>query len=206
MTTSGGRLAWTKRLLLLALLLPAARLIYGVAADNLGADPIETLEHQTGWWALRILLLSLLMTPLQRLSGWAWPIRFRRLLGLTAFFYALAHLGIYALFDQSLSWQAIWEDVVKRPYITVGVVAMLILTPMAATSTDRMIQRLGHRWKQLHRLVYLAAPLALLHVFWQAKTLQQAPWIYAVILTLLLMARLPSWSHRLARFAGAAKR
>ncbi len=187
------------------LLLPAALLLAGLLRGTLGADPVAALLWQTGLWALRLLLASLAVTPLQRLTGWRWPIRFRRQLGLFAFFYACLHLAVYAVFDRSLDLAAVWEDIVERPFITVGALAFLLLVPLAATSTRAAVRRLGPRWQQLHRLVYLAAGLAVLHYLWLVKADLRPPLIYAAILAVLLLLRLPaplSWRRRLRSASG----
>ncbi len=169
---------------------PLARLVRGALADTLGADPVAALTHGTGDWALRLLLLSLAMTPLRRLLGQAWPIRFRRLIGLYAFFYACLHLSIYLVLDLGGYWTQIFEDIAKRPYITVGFSAWLLLLPLAVTSTRGWIRRLGRRWGQLHRLVYVAGGLAVLHYLWLVKSDLREPLLYATVLALLLGLRL----------------
>lgn len=174
----------------LAALLPLALWIERIVRDALGADPIAELTHASGLWALRFLLASLAMTPLRRLLGQAWPIRYRRMLGLYAFFYACLHLSVYLLLDLGGYWAQIFEDVVKRPYMTVGFLAWLILLPLAATSTRAAMRGLGRRWGLLHRSVYAAAILAALHFLWLVKTDYREPAIYAGVLALLLLARL----------------
>lgn len=195
-----------KPVVFVLLLLPAALLLAGLIRGTLGADPVATLLWQTGLWALRLLLASLAVTPLQRLTGWRWPIRFRRQLGLFAFFYACLHLAVYAVFDRSLDLAAVWEDIVERPFITVGALAFLLLVPLAATSTRAAVRRLGPRWQQLHRLVYLAAGLAVLHYLWLVKADLRPPLIYAGILATLLLLRLPlrllPWRRRLGSASG----
>lgn len=176
-------------------LLPLAGLVRGVIGDGLGADPVAALTHATGEWALRLLLLGLALTPLRRLTGQAWPIRFRRLVGLYAFFYACLHLSIYLVLDLGGFWTQIFEDIAKRPYITVGFSAWLLLLPLALTSTRGWIRRLGRRWGQLHRLVYGAAALAVLHFLWLVKSDLREPLLYAAILTVLLGLRL-GWRLR----------
>ncbi len=171
-------------------LLPLWLMVRATLADALGADPVAELTHRTGDWALRFLLLSLAMTPLRRVLDQAWPIRFRRLLGLYAFFYACLHLTIYVVLDLNGYWAQILEDIVKRPFITVGFLAWLLLTPLAITSTRGWIKRLGRRWGQLHRAVYAVGILAVLHFFWLAKADLREPLIYAAILALLLGLRL----------------
>jgi sulfoxide reductase heme-binding subunit YedZ len=151
---------------------------------------VAALTHGTGDWALRLLLLSLAMTPLRRLLGQPWPIRFRRLVGLYAFFYACLHLSIYLVLDLGGYWTQIFEDIAKRPYITVGFGAWLLLLPLALTSTRGWIRRLGRRWGQLHRLVYVAGGLAVLHFLWLVKSDLREPLVYAAVLALLLGLRL----------------
>ena len=171
-------------------LLPLWLMARATLADALGADPVAELTHRTGDWALRFLLLSLAMTPLRRVLDQAWPIRFRRLLGLYAFAYACLHLTIYVVLDLNGYWAQILEDIVKRPFITVGFLAWLLLTPLAITSTRGWIKRLGRRWGQLHRAVYAVGILAVLHFFWLVKADLREPLIYAAILALLLGLRL----------------
>jgi sulfoxide reductase heme-binding subunit YedZ len=171
-------------------LLPLALLVAAVLRDTLGADPVAAITHETGDWALRLLLLGLALTPLRRLLGQAWPIRFRRLVGLYAFFYACLHLATYVILDLGQYWSQILEDIVKRPYITVGFAAWLMLVPLALTSTRGWMRRLGRRWGQLHRLVYAVGVLAVLHFLWLVKSDLREPLVYAGILALLLGLRL----------------
>jgi len=176
-----------KILVFMAALLPLASLIW----MEPGANPVETLTHHTGLWGLRFLLLTLAVTPLRRLTGWNWLIRFRRMLGLFAFFYVCLHLGIYLVFDHFFDWRAIGADIVKRPYITVGFLAFLLLIPLAVTSTNGMIRRLGgRRWQQLHQLVYVIGVLAVLHFAWLVKADLLQPAVYGLILAALLGYRL----------------
>jgi sulfoxide reductase heme-binding subunit YedZ len=170
-------------------LLPLASLVHGVVGDSLGADPVAALTHATGEWALRLLLLGLALTPLRRQTGQAWPIRFRRLVGLYAFFYACLHLAVFLVLDLGGYWTQVFEDIVKRPYITVGFAAWLLLVPLAFTSTRGWMRRLGRRWAQLHRLVYAVGVLAVLHFLWLVKSDLREPLVYAAILALLLGAR-----------------
>lgn len=171
-------------------LLPLAGLVRGVVEDSLGADPVAALTHATGEWALRLLLLGLALTPLRRFTGQAWPIRFRRLVGLYAFFYACLHLAVFLVLDLGGYWTQIFEDIVKRPYITVGFAAWLLLVPLALTSTRGWIKRLGRRWAQLHRAVYAVGVLAVLHFLWLVKSDLREPLVYAAILAVLLGLRL----------------
>ncbi len=180
----------TRRTAHLAACLPLALWVERIYQDALGADPIAELTHASGLWALRFLLASLAMTPLRRIFVQPWPIRYRRMLGLYAFFYACLHLSIYLLLDLGGYWAQIIDDVVKRPYMTVGFLAWLILLPLAATSTRASMRWLGRRWGQLHRAVYAAGVLAALHFLWLVKTDLREPAIYASVLALLLLARL----------------
>ncbi|MCC5809186.1 MAG: sulfoxide reductase heme-binding subunit YedZ [Ectothiorhodospiraceae bacterium] len=161
-----------------------------VVTGAAGPNPVEYLSHETGQWGLRLLLLTLAVSPLRRLTGWAWLIRFRRMLGLFAFFYVCCHFLVFAVFDHSLGLPSILEDIVKRPYILVGTLAFLLLIPLAITSTNSMMRRLGRRWKALHRFSYLIAALAVLHFFMLVKVDTREPLIYAGVLAALLLLRL----------------
>ena len=182
----------------LSALVPLARLATGaiVFPEWLGANPAEFITRATGDWALRFLLLTLCVTPLRRVSGWSWLIRLRRMLGLYAFFYACVHFSSYISFDHVFDVQAIFKDILKRPFITVGFATLLLLLPLAVTSTNAMVRRLGaQRWRMLHRLVYVLAPLAVLHFWWMVKRDVTEPAIYGVILAGLLATRIP-WPKR----------
>lgn len=187
-----------KVLLFLLCLVPLTKLgleTFGVAGMTLGANPVEELLHRCGVWGLNFLLITLAVTPLRRLTGWGWLLRFRRMLGLFAFFYVLMHFLIYAGLDQRFDLRAIIEDVVERPYITVGFTALLLLIPLAATSTNAMMRRLGRRWKQLHRLVYPIAILGVWHFYWQVKLDTLEALVYAAILAVLLGFRIRGRRH-----------
>jgi sulfoxide reductase heme-binding subunit YedZ len=174
----------------LAALAPLAGLGWRAVTGDLGANPIDFVTDTLGRWTLRILLASLAMTPLRILTGQAWPITLRRLLGLFAFVYALLHFSVWVVLDFFFDWELMLADIVKRPYITVGMTALLLLTPLAATSTSGMIKRLGARtWRRLHRLAYVAAILGVLHYLWLAKVGVHTPWIYAAVLAVLLAIR-----------------
>ncbi len=179
-----------KPLLFVACLLPFALLVRGTLLDDLGPNPLETVTHVTGDWALRFLLITLAMTPLRRLLGQAWPLRLRRMLGLYAFFYATLHLLIWTVLDQELRWTAMWEDITRRPYVTVGFTAWLLLVPLALTSTRAAMRRLGRRWARLHRLVYPTAALGVLHYWWLVKADWLQPGLHGLILALLILSRL----------------
>lgn len=189
MAGSAARKA-VKTAVFLACLIPLGWLIYGALANALGANPVKAIIHGTGVWTLRLLLLTLLATPLRRMLGWAWPVAVRRMLGLFAFFYAVLHLFTYLLLDQSFDWSAIGHDVVKRPFITVGMLAFALLVPLAATSTNAMVRRLGKNWKRLHRLAYVVPVLGVVHYYWLVKADVRAPLVYGVLAALLLGWRL----------------
>jgi sulfoxide reductase heme-binding subunit YedZ len=185
---------WAKAAVHLACAIPLAWLVWDAANGALGADPVLRITHRTGIWALRLLLASLAMTPLRRLTGRAEPIRFRRMLGLWAFAYASLHLATYLVLDLRGYWPQILTDVVKRPFITVGFLAWLLLVPLAVTSTQALQRRLGRQWVRLHRAVYLIGILACLHFLWLVKSgkkiASQEPTAYLAILVLLLAIRL----------------
>jgi len=191
-TTAARRLPrWLGQAVLTGVgLLPAAWLGLGVLRDTLGANPVETLEHESGEWTLRLLLATLAVTPLRRAFGWTWLTPYRRTLGLLAFGYCCLHLSIYALVDLWGAWDTLVEDVLERPYITVGFTGFLLLVPLAVTSTRAWMRRLGRRWVVLHRLVYAAAIAGCVHFLWLVKADLREPLIYASVLALLLAARL----------------
>jgi sulfoxide reductase heme-binding subunit YedZ len=163
--------------------------VAGITAIDLGANPAEKLEHFTGTTTLVILLLSLVVTPLRRFTGINPLIRLRKPLGLWAFAYAVMHMSCYLIFDQSLLWGEIYFDILKRPYITVGFAAFLILLVLALTSSNWAIRKLGRRWHRLHRLVYLAAVFGVFHYLWLVKLDTTTPVAFAVVLVLLLWLR-----------------
>jgi len=171
-------------------LTPLARLLYGFWRDDLTVNPIEYVTRELGETALRLLLGSLALTPLRILFGISWPVTLRRLLGLFAFFYLCLHFAVWIVLDHFFDWRTMGDDIVKRPWITVGVTALLLLAPLAATSTTGMIKRLGGvAWRRLHRLVYVAAVLGVLHYIWLAKKVLVEPWVYAAVLAVLLGIR-----------------
>ena len=178
-------------------LLPAAWAVaaaFGIAGD-LGANPVEAILDHFGNWGLRFVMIALAVTPLRRITGLNWLLRFRRMLGLFAFFYVLMHFLTWLILDQGLLMSAILEDIVERPFITLGFTAFVLLTAMALTSTNGMRRRLGRRWDQLHRSVYVVGILGVWHYWWQVKADIREPLIYAVVLTILLGARI-AWTLR----------
>ena len=182
---------WAKPVLFLLCALPFCALLYNGFSSNLGANPIEEITHFTGEWALRFLLITLSITPLRKLTRNNALIRFRRMLGLFAFFYACLHFSTYLVLDQFFDWNEIVLDVAKRPYITVGFSAFVLLIPLAVTSTNRMAQRLGNNWRRLHSLIYPIAILVIFHYLWLVKADILPPLIYGLILCLLLALRWP---------------
>lgn len=183
-----------KILLFVAALLPAAYLVYGIFTDGLGANPAETLQTQTGIWALRFLVLTLAVTPIRRLTKWNRIIQYRRMLGLFAFFYSFLHLLTYAVLDRYFDFSGVWEDIAERPFITAGMVAFILMVPLAVTSTKGWIRRLGRRWQLLHRLIYVSAVAAVVHYLWKVKIIGGSPVYYAVIVAVLLAFRI-AWSN-----------
>jgi sulfoxide reductase heme-binding subunit YedZ len=176
----------------LACLFPLGQLLYYVFTDDLTANPIEYITRFTGSWALIILLASLSITPLRKITGWNDFIKLRRMLGLFAFSYALLHFATYMVLDLFFDFAAIAKDIFKRPYITVGFTAFALLIPLAVTSTSGMIRRLGKRWQQLHRLVYVVAIAAVIHFYWLVKADIRRPVMYGSVLAFLLGYRLLS--------------
>lgn len=179
-------------------LLPIAWLVWATLTAHLGVNPAETIQLETGRWALRFLLLTLAVTPVRRVTGWNIVIQYRRMLGLFAFFYALLHFSSYVVLDQYFAVDAMMADVIKRPFITVGFAALLLMVPLAITSTKGWIRRLGRRWQALHRLVYASAICAIVHFAWKVKVVVGDPVIYAGVLAILLGFRLV-WAMRRAR-------
>jgi sulfoxide reductase heme-binding subunit YedZ len=175
--------------------LPAAMLVWGLVQGDLGVNPVETLLDTTGIWGLRFLVATLAITPIRWLTGATWLVRLRRQVGLWAFFYAAAHFTVFAVFDHSLALGPIIADIAKRPFILVGMTALLLMVPLAVTSTRGWIRRLGKRWRQLHWLVYPAAVLGLVHFFWLIRANRWTePMIYAALLAIFLGWRL--WRRR----------
>ncbi|MFC3193405.1 sulfite oxidase heme-binding subunit YedZ [Marinicella sediminis] len=196
-----------KAALFLLLLVPFVLIILDGVQDNLTADPIEEILHRTGLWSLRILLITLLMTPLKVLTGSALFIRLRRMLGLFTFFYASMHLLVYVWLDLGLDWAHFFEDVIERPYITVGMLAWLLMLPMAITSNRHMVRKLGQKWKRLHQSIYLVIGLGCLHFLWLVKSDVTEPLIYTGIGLTLLLFRIIHHKHvqRKARIAQSSR-
>ncbi len=180
-------------------LVPISLLLYQFYIDDLGANPFEVLTRQSGEWTLRFLLITLSLTPLKMLILKSWPLKFRRMLGVYTFFYASIHLLTYVWFDQFFDWSEIWVDIVKRPFITIGVLSWFILLILTVTSTKGMKKRLGRYWKKLHQLVYLIGTLVLLHYFMLVKADYWWPLLYSLIFIVLMAFRVRmtqrQWSH-----------
>lgn len=176
-----------------------AQVASGRDIDALGADPVAEITHRLGLWALRLLLITLALTPLRQLTGQAWPVQLRRMLGLYAFAYASAHVTTWLALDLGMDATMLLTELTRRPYITVGALAWLLLVPLALTSTRGWMRRLGRRWGQLHRLVYLIAILAVVHLWWLTRSDYSEPLAYATVLALLLGWRLIRWTRAVAR-------
>ena len=182
------------------LLLPIAKIGWDAATDGLGANPIEAVQNRLGFWTITLLALALVPTPAKDLLGVAWPQRLRRVLGVTAFAYALLHFLFYVGVDKFFDWNTISADLTRRPFLMVGFAALLCLLPLAVTSTDGWIRRLGfRRWKLLHRLAYLAAVLAVVHFAWRVKADLRRPLLFAGVFALLLLVRVPGWIRQARR-------
>jgi sulfoxide reductase heme-binding subunit YedZ len=189
-----------------ACLAPLAVLGYRVYTGDLTANPISFITNWLGDWTLRILLASLAMTPLRILFHWSWPVTLRRLLGLFAFSYASLHFSVWLVLDHFFDWRQMGADIVKRPYITVGMTALLLMIPLAVTSTAGAIRRLGGaRWQWLHRLVYVIGVCAVLHYLWLAKKANPDPYYYAVAFIVLMAIRVVGWARRVSARLTAAR-
>jgi sulfoxide reductase heme-binding subunit YedZ len=187
-----------KSLVFILSLLPLAYYGWSAWHDTLGANPIEAVTRGMGTWTLNFLLITLAVTPLRKLTGWHAALRLRRMLGLFSFFYAVLHLTSYLWFDQFFDWSEIAQDILKRPFITVGMAAFVLLVPLAATSSNFAIRRLGgRRWQALHRTVYVIGILAVLHYSWLVKADQSQPLLYGGILAVLLGLR--AWWREVER-------
>jgi sulfoxide reductase heme-binding subunit YedZ len=196
---TSNQLKALKAVIFLLALLPFLRMAWLTAA-GVPVDPVEFLTHGSGDWALYLLCATLALTPLRRLTGWNWVIRLRRMVGLFTFFYAFMHFMTFLWFDHFFDVAAMWKDVLKRPFITVGFVAFVLLIPLAATSTNGMIKRLGRNWDRLHKLIYAIAPLAILHYWWMkaGKHNFEQPIVWGSVVGVLLLARV-WWSLKRPR-------
>ncbi len=200
------KLKLLKVVVFLAALVPLGLLGLKAYQGNLGANPIEVITHSTGDWTIRFLLITLSITPLRRITGWQGWIRFRRMLGLFAFFYGLLHLTTWVWLDKFFDIHEMIADVYKRRFITVGMAALLLMTPLALTSTRGWIRRLGKRWQKLHRLIYASAILGVIHYWWLVKADVSKPAQYAVILAVLLGIRVVLAAHKRSQAAAATTR
>ncbi len=178
-----------KPLFFIAFLLPFLLLAFNAVNDNLGTNPVEEMTHETGSWTLIFLLLTLAVTPVRKYLHIHWLVKLRRMLGLFAFFYACLHLLTYIWFDQYFDWAEILIDIPKRPFITIGFAAFVLLVPLALTSTNRMMRRLKKNWSRLHKLIYIIPVLGIIHFIWLVKADLIEPLIYALVLALLLLSR-----------------
>lgn len=201
-----ARIARIKAALFVVCLMPLGLLVWRGFNDGLTANPIEFITHTTGWWTLAFLFITLSVTPVRRLLEMPWLLRLRRMLGLFAFFYASLHFLMWLAVDQFFDWNAIVKDIVKRPYITVGFSAFVLLLPLAATSTNAMVRRLGAaRWQALHRAVYLIAILGVVHFWWLVKKDIREPLVFAALLGVLLGTRLVlAWRKRVSTASAGA--
>jgi sulfoxide reductase heme-binding subunit YedZ len=195
---SSRQLVLLKIIVFISCLLPLAWLMYALLLDQLGANPIEVIIRRIGEWGLQLLLITLCMTPLRDVVQQPWPIQIRRMLGLFAFFYVCLHFVSYLWLEQFFDWSEIVRDIIKRPFITVGMLAVLGLLPLALTSTRKSQRRLGKKWKRLHQLVYPVSIFAVVHFFWLIKADLLKPAIYSLCLLALLGYRI--YKHRFARF------
>jgi sulfoxide reductase heme-binding subunit YedZ len=179
-----------KVIVFLAALIPAALLVRGILTGDLGINPAETIQLETGRWTFKFLLLTLAITPVRRLTHWNRLVQFRRMLGLFAFFYGVLHFAAYWAFDLVFSFGRMFADIGKRPFITMGFIALLLMAPLAVTSTKGWIRRLGRNWSRLHRLIYVSAIAAAIHFAWKQKVFTGDPVWYALVVAALLGFRL----------------
>ena len=193
-----------KALVFVLALLPFVR-IAALVVMGVPVEPVEFITHGSGDWALYLLCATLAVTPLRRLTGWSWLVRLRRMLGLYTFFYAFLHFLTFFWFDHGFNLDAMWRDVLKRPFITVGFIAFVLLIPLAATSTQAMIKRLGRNWARLHKLIYAIAPLAILHYWWMkaGKHNFEQPIVWGCVVAMLLGLRV-FWSWNRTRQAATS--
>ncbi len=185
-------------------LLPVALLAWKGFHDDLGANPIEVITHSTGDWTIIFLLITLAITPLRRITGQHWLIRFRRMTGLYAFFYGVLHFTTWIWLDKFFDLHEMWADILKRRFITVGMLGLVLMIPLAVTSTQWAIRKLGKKWGSLHRLVYLSATAGVIHYWWLVKADISKPLRYAIILAVLLGWRLATWAIKRSRAQTAA--
>jgi sulfoxide reductase heme-binding subunit YedZ len=190
LTLSRHWLSFPHAALFLLCVLPAGLMISDFLTGNLSSDPIKALTHRTGIWGLTCITATLAITPLRRLSGWNGLQSYRRMLGSFAFFYVALHFLVYLVLDQFFDWRTIAEDITRRPFITVGFAGLLLMVPLAATSTRRWVRRLGGRWVRLHSLAYVAALAGVVHFTWSRKADLSTPTVFALVLAVLLAARL----------------
>jgi sulfoxide reductase heme-binding subunit YedZ len=181
---------WPGAALFVICLIPFAQLIYNAFTDNLGANPIDAITRHTGSWALILLLVTLSVTPVRKILSWNGLVKYRRMLGLFAFFYVTLHFATFLVLDHFFDFNAILKDIMKRPYVTAGFTGFVLMIPLAITSTKAMIRRLGKHWQQLHRLVYIAALAGVIHFYWLVKADIRRPLQYGTVLVLLLGYRL----------------
>ncbi len=195
-----------KPAIFIAALIPLALLAWNAFTDGLGANPVEFITRETGTWGLRFLLITLCVTPLRRVTGWQWLARIRRMLGLFAFFYISLHFLTYLVLDAFFDILYILEDITDRTYITLGFTSFVLLVPLAITSTNAMVRRLGGRnWRRLHKLAYVASAGGVLHFLWQVKADLREPLIYLAILLLLFCVRIPVVAERLTKLRAPAR-
>lgn len=191
---------WTRVLLFSFCLVPFLNLAWRIYRNDLTANPIEFITHRTGDWTIRFLLIALAITPLRGILNQPQLIRFRRMLGLFAFFYAGLHLSTWLWLDKDFDMQEMWADVIKRRFITAGMTGLLLMAPLAVTSTAGWVRRLGYRrWQLLHRLIYLSVPAGVVHYYWLVKSDTRLPLMYGAILAVLLVYRLGTWLRKSAR-------
>jgi len=193
-----SRNAVLKPIVFVACLASAVDLVVGLSQSSLGPDPVATLQHQTGMTTLVLLFVTLAITPLRRITGLLWLVQYRRMIGLFAFFYGTLHLLTYVVLDQSFNLDAIAVDVVRRPFIFAGMLSFLLMVPLALTSTQRAIRRMGKNWQTLHRLVYVSAAAGVIHFYWEVKLDHTQPLIFAWVLGVLLAYRVAYffWERR----------
>jgi methionine sulfoxide reductase heme-binding subunit len=195
---------WTKVALFFVCLIPFGELVWRILNGKLGANPVEFIQHATGDWTLRFLVFTLSITPLRKLFKLPDLIRFRRMLGLFAFFYVCLHFFTYLGPDQSFSLSAMWKDVAKRPFITVGFLGFVLLIPLAMTSTAGWIRRLGgKRWQMIHRAIYVTAVAGVIHYYWLVKSDVRKPLFYGALVGILLLWRLGAWIFKRGSAAAA---